>query len=85
MQRWVFSTDDIPETERFSYWRAAAGDGLLGSCVEPNKDQERPFTGRQIGLSAGSVARVRSRHNGYSSFRGPREIARRSWHEHFLF
>jgi hypothetical protein len=31
MQRLVFSTDAIPETERFSYWRAAVGDGLLGN------------------------------------------------------
>ncbi len=85
MQRLVFSTDDVPETERFSYWRAAVGDGLLGSCVEPNKDQERPFTGRLIGLRAGSVAQIRCRADRHSSFRGPREIARRSWHDHFLF
>jgi AraC-like DNA-binding protein len=85
MQRLVFSTDDIPETERFSYWRAAAGDGLLGSRVEPDKDPERPFTSRAINLRAGSVGRARLRADRHSSFRGPREIARRSWHDHFLF
>ncbi len=85
MQRLVFSTDAVPERERFSYWRAAIGDGLLGNWVEPNKDQERPFNGRLIGLRAGSVARIRCRADGHSCFRGPREIGRRSWQDHFLF
>ena len=85
MQRLVFSTDDIAETERFSYWRAAAGNGPLETRREPNKDQERPFTAWGIGLRAGSVARSRCRADGHPIFRGPREIARRSWHDHFLF
>ena len=48
MKRLVLSTDGVPEAERFSYWRAAVRDGLIG--VERDKDQESPFSGRLIGF-----------------------------------
>ncbi len=84
MQRLVLSTDHVPEAERFAYWRAAVSDGLLGNRVEPNEDQKSPFNGRLSTFSAGSVGRIRCRADGHPAFRGPREIGRRSWHEHFL-
>ncbi len=84
MQRLVLSTDHVPEAERFAYWRAAVSDGLLGNRVEPNEDQKSPFNGRLSAFSAGSVGRIRCRADGHPAFRGPREIGRRSWPEHFL-
>jgi hypothetical protein len=46
----VLSTEGVPEAERFSYWRAADGDGLIGVGVERDKDQESRFSGRLISL-----------------------------------
>jgi hypothetical protein len=43
MKRLVLSTEGVPETERFSYWRTAVGDGLIGVGVERDKDQEKPL------------------------------------------
>jgi AraC-like DNA-binding protein len=84
MQRLVLSTDDVPEGERFSYWRAAVRDGLIGVRIERDKDQERPFSGHLIGLRSGSIACSRCRVDGHASFRERRDIAQRSWHDHFF-
>jgi methylphosphotriester-DNA--protein-cysteine methyltransferase len=78
MQRMVLSTDDIPEAERFSYWRAAVNERLMGVCGERNKDQERPFNARLAGTIGGSVTHFRCRADGHPAFRRPRDIARRN-------
>ena len=44
MHRMVISTDNVPESDRFSYWREAVFNGLIGYSVERNKDQDHPFT-----------------------------------------
>jgi hypothetical protein len=50
MKRLVLSTEGVPETERFTYWRAAVSGGLIGVGVERDRDQESRFSGRPIGF-----------------------------------
>ena len=83
MQRMAFSTDDVPEAERFSYWREAVGEGLLGTSAERNKGQETPFNARVDASIGASFARFRFRTDGYPVFRRPRDIARLSWDDYF--
>jgi AraC-like DNA-binding protein len=84
MQQLVLSTDDVPEAERFSHWRAAVSDGLIGVRIERDKGEERPFNGQLIAFRGGSIARGRCRADGHSSFRERRHIVRRSWDDHFF-
>ena len=83
MQRMVLSTDHVPEAERFSYWREAVGEGLLGTSAERNKGQETLFNARVDASIGASFARFRFRTDGYSVFRRPRDIARLSWDDYF--
>jgi hypothetical protein len=46
MRQLIFSTDDVPEAERFSYWREAVMQGICGVSGERNKDQQTPFKAR---------------------------------------
>jgi AraC-like DNA-binding protein len=83
MRRVVISTDNVPESDRFSYWREAVFNGLIGYSVERDKDQDHPFTGQVLGLRRGSIAYVRSRADGCMVFRRSGDIARRNWGDHF--
>jgi AraC-like DNA-binding protein len=84
MQRLVLSTDEVPEAQRFSYWREAVGEQLWGCSTELDRSQETPFHGRLVGSIGPSLSRFRSRSDTRRAFRGPRHIARRSWHDHIL-
>jgi hypothetical protein len=75
MQRLILRTDDVPEADRFSYWREAASE-WLGLSVERNKGQETPFN-RHLAASIGpSLARLRCRSDRRPVFRRPTDIAR---------
>jgi AraC-like DNA-binding protein len=78
MQRRVLSTDDVPEAERFSYWRDSLG-GLVGVSPERNKDWDTPFNGRFVVTTGGSFVHMRFRADANPVSRGAREIARRGW------
>jgi AraC-like DNA-binding protein len=82
MQRLAFSTDDVPEAERFAYWRDAIGEGFIGVSGEPVAYQETPFDAH-ADLSIGqSLGRLRYRSDAYHVFRRPREIARVGWEDY---
>jgi hypothetical protein len=84
MQRIAFSTDDVPETDR--YWREAVCEGLIGISGERDKDQETPFTGKLDGWIGESLTRFRYRADRSIVLRRPRDIARRSWDDcYFLY
>jgi AraC-like DNA-binding protein len=84
MQRIVLSTDDVPEAQRFSYWREAIGEGLVGVTFEREAGQERAFNAR-IDASVGeSLARMRFRVDSCPVFRRPRDIARRGWDDYIF-
>ena len=76
MQHMVLSTGDVPEADRFSYWREAVGEGLLGTSAERNKEQETAFNARADVSIGASFARFRFRTDGYPVFRRRHDIAR---------
>jgi AraC-like DNA-binding protein len=77
MRRLVWSTDDVPEAERFSYWRDEAL-ALVGvTCEAP--DQENPFNGKAESWIGESVARFRYSAGGYRAIRRGSDIACRGW------
>ncbi len=75
MQHMVLSTDDVPEADRFSYWRETVGEGLLGTSAERNKRQETAFNARADVSIGASFARFRFRTDGYPVFRRRRPSA----------
>jgi AraC-like DNA-binding protein len=79
MHRVIISTDNVPETERFAYWREQVSEGLFGTSPERNKDQEIPFKAHADVWIGASIVRFRFRTDGYPVFRRPRDIARRGW------
>jgi AraC-like DNA-binding protein len=83
MQRLVLTTDDVPEADRFSYWREAVVEGMIGFTGERNAEQATPFAGRLAGSISPSLVRFRVRSDGFPLFRRPREIARHSYDGQF--
>jgi AraC-like DNA-binding protein len=77
MQRLIFSTDDVPEAERFSYWREAVMQGMCGVSGERNKDQETPFKARFVCSIGESLVHYHCSADGHPLFRRTRDIARR--------
>ena len=82
MQRRVLSTDTVPEAERFSYWREAICEGVIGVSGERNKDQGTPFNGSAAASIGQSAVHIRIRSDGHPVFRRPREMARVGWDDH---
>jgi AraC-like DNA-binding protein len=77
MKRLVFSTDDVPEAERFSYWREAVMQGICGVSGERNKDQETPFKARFDCSIGESLVKYHCSADGHPLFRRARDIAQR--------
>jgi AraC-like DNA-binding protein len=74
----VISTDNVPEADRFSFWREEVNERLIRICGERNKDQEAPFKARLVGAIGPSLAYVRCRADGHPAVRRPCDIARHS-------
>ena len=83
MRHIAFSTDDVPEANRFAYWREAVCEDFIGVSGERDKDEETPFNGKLEGWIGESLARLRYRSDRFRVLRRPRDIARRSWHDSF--
>jgi AraC-like DNA-binding protein len=81
MQRFVLSTADIPQQDRFAYWREQVSESMIGITGEPDPERKEPFTARIEACIGASIARFRHRSDGFPVFRRPREIARRSWED----
>ncbi|MGH6835176.1 MAG: helix-turn-helix domain-containing protein [Methylocella sp.] len=79
MDRQVLTTDDVPEVDRFSYWREAVSEGMLGTTGERNAEQATPFAARCTGSISASLTHFRYQSDGFPAFRRPRDIARHSW------
>jgi AraC-like DNA-binding protein len=78
----VLSTHDVPEAERFAYWREAICEQLIGISGERHRGQEIPFSCHVDASLGPSLARVRYRGNAHVVFRRPPEIARIGWEEY---
>jgi hypothetical protein len=86
MQRLAFSTDDVPEADRFGYWREAVSEGFIGVSGERDQDQETPYAGKVEGWVGESVACFRYRADPFRVVRRPRDIARIGWDDsYFLY
>jgi AraC-like DNA-binding protein len=81
MQHLILATDDIPERDRFSYWREQVNETLIGVTGERDPDHQAPFAGQVSGCIGTSLAYFRYRSDGFPVSRRPREIARRAWEE----
>jgi AraC-like DNA-binding protein len=79
VHRLVLTTDDVPEADRFSYWREACCEAMIGVTGERNAEQAAPFAGRVAVSASASLARFRYRADGYPVSRRPRDIARHGW------
>jgi hypothetical protein len=84
MQRVVFSTDAVPEAERFSYW-AEVSEGQFGLSAERNKAQETPFKARVVASITPGIARFRFGMDKYTMLRRPRNIARFGGEDYITF
>jgi AraC-like DNA-binding protein len=84
MQRLVLSTDEVPEAERFSYWREAVGERLFGFTPEPTGGRETPFNAHVVASVRPSLTHFHIRCDRHPVLRGPCEIARRPWDDEIL-
>jgi AraC-like DNA-binding protein len=75
MRRVVFSTDNVPEAERFAYWRETS-EQLVGVSYERAGGRETPFSSRVEGSLGPAISRFRYCGDAVHGFRRPREIAR---------
>ncbi len=82
MHRLVLTTDDVPEADRFAYWREEFGEAMLGFSGERNAEQATPFAARAAVSISPSFTRFRTRCDGFPVIRRPREIARNSWDDY---
>jgi len=77
MHRFVFSTDDIPEAQRFTVWRETVSQEMFGTAPERRReDAIGSFNGRIEALIGGPVAYAHYRMTPYRVRRGRRDIAR---------
>ena len=83
MRRFVVSTNDVPEAERFAFWREEACQGLVGISAEP-RDREAAFAAKAEAWASEFVL-FRYRSGGYSPFRERRDIASHSWADYAWF
>jgi AraC-like DNA-binding protein len=81
MQHLILSTDDIPERDRFSYWREQVNETLIGVTGERAPDHQALFTGHIAGCIGASLTHFRYRSNCFPVSRRPHEIARRGWED----
>ena len=84
MQRLVLSTDDVPEAERFAYWRETIWEQLIGISGERHKGEEIPFSAHVDASLGPSLARFRYRGNACHVVRRSPEIARIGWEDYIL-
>ncbi len=71
-----FSTDDIPENERFTHWREVRAKNVFGVSIDLDKGQQARFNGRCSALSVGGAALVEMHASSYRVARTEQDIER---------
>src|SRR3712207_3107550 len=84
MEQIVWSTEGVPERERFDFWREASR-AAFGIRIEPNPAATVPFRGRIDAWSAAGVHGYRMRSDAFEVLRSRSEIARRPWEACMIF
>lgn len=73
-----FSTDDLPQKERFAHWREVRAKNIFGVSIDLDKDQHGRFQGSCSALSVGGAALVEMHASSYRVARTEQDIARSS-------
>jgi len=81
MQRFVVSTNGVPERDRFSYWRDEFGETMAGVTDERSDDPDIPFEASVVGSISRSLQRFRCQACGHPVFRRERDIARHGYED----
>lgn len=71
-----FSTDDLPQDERFAHWREVRAKNIFGVSIDLDKDQHAHFQGRCSALSVGGAALVEMHASSYQVERTEQDIMR---------
>jgi AraC-like DNA-binding protein len=85
MQRLVMSTDDVPEADRFSYFREAIAERYIGVRQERWKGQDTPFSAHIVGSIGATFTHLRIRTDAVAASRRSPEIARIGWEDSIWF
>lgn len=84
MQRIAFSTDDVPEADRFAYWRETVSEQSVGVSGERDNDGATSFSGKLDGWVDESVKRFRYCSDRFRVRRRPCDMARRNWDDSII-
>jgi AraC-like DNA-binding protein len=82
--RLEFSTDDLPERDRFPFW-ADAMHANLGVRRLPLPDVPGPFHARVSSRSIGSLVNLKAETDGHRVVRQSRDIAKRTWNTYWIY
>jgi len=71
-----FSTDEIPQKERFTHWREVRAKNVFGVSIDLDKEQRAQFSGRCSAFSVGGASLVEMHASSYQVQRTEQDIAR---------
>ena len=71
-----FSTDDLPQRERFTHWREVRAKNIFGVSIDLDRDQHAQFHGHCSALSVGGAALVEMHASSYRVTRTEQDIER---------
>lgn len=71
-----FSTDDLPQRERFTHWREVRAKNIFGVSIDLDKEQHAQFHGRFSALSVAGASLVEMHASSYHVARTEQDIAR---------
>ena len=71
-----FSTDDLPQHERFTHWREVRAKNVFGVSIDLDKEQHAQFSGRCSAVSVGGASLVEMHASPYQVQRTEQDIAR---------
>lgn len=71
-----FSTNDLPQHERFTHWREVRAKNIFGVSIDLDRDQHAQFHGRCSAMSVGGASLVEMHASPYHVARTEQDIAR---------
>ncbi len=80
----AFSTDAIPDAERFDAWRSVNLEAV-GIVIEPLHEAGTQFQGKLSSRTRGPLLSLRYEADGSHAWRGQRQIADRAWDGYLIY
>lgn len=71
-----FSTDDLPQRERFTHWREVRAKNIFGVSIDLDKEQHAQFQGSCSAIAVGGASLVEMHASSYHVTRTEQDIAR---------